>query len=258
MIVFNNVTKYYKSNVGLEKVSVKINKGDFVFLVGPSGAGKSTFIKLILKEIDADSGSIKVRGNEITTLSKRQIPKLRRNIGIVFQDFRLLPKKTVYENVAFAMEIIHQPKKLIDKHVPQVLSMVGISEKADKYPDELSAGEQQRVAIARAIVNKPRILIADEPTGNLDPDTAWEIMQLLDQINMRGTTIVMVTHAKDIVDKMGKRVIAIEKGRIVRDEFGAYGFEEMIAEAAETADGDGTLVSNRRTFRSRFKRGGRA
>ena len=258
MIVFNNVTKYYKSNVGLEKVSVKINKGDFVFLVGPSGAGKSTFIKLILKEIDADSGSIKVRGNEITTLSKRQIPKLRRNIGIVFQDFRLLPKKTVYENVAFAMEIIHQPKKLIDKHVPQVLSMVGISEKADKYPDELSAGEQQRVAIARAIVNKPRILIADEPTGNLDPDTAWEIMQLLDQINMRGTTIVMVTHAKDIVDKMGKRVIAIEKGRIVRDEFGAYGFEEMIAEAVEAADGDGTLVSNRRTFRSRFKRGGRA
>ncbi|MBR2620190.1 MAG: ATP-binding cassette domain-containing protein, partial [Firmicutes bacterium] len=180
MIVFNNVTKYYKSNVGLEKVSVKINKGDFVFLVGPSGAGKSTFIKLILKEIDADSGSIKVRGNEITTLSKRQIPKLRRNIGIVFQDFRLLPKKTVYENVAFTMEIIHQPKKLIEKHVPQVLSMVGISEKADKYPDELSAGEQQRVAIARAIVNKPRILIADEPTGNLDPDTAWEIMQLLD------------------------------------------------------------------------------
>ena len=258
MIVFNNVTKYYKSNVGLEKVSVKINKGDFVFLVGPSGAGKSTFIKLILKEIDADSGSIKVRGNEITTLSKRQIPKLRRNIGIVFQDFRLLPKKTVYENVAFAMEIIHQPKKLIDKHVPQVLSMVGISEKADKYPDELSAGEQQRVAIARAIVNKPRILIADEPTGNLDPDTAWEIMQLLDQINMRGTTIVMVTHAKDIVDKMGKRVIAIEKGRIVRDEFGAYGFEEMIAEAATDADGDGTLVSSRRTFRSRFKRGGRA
>ncbi len=258
MIVFNNVTKYYKSNVGLEKVSVKINKGDFVFLVGPSGAGKSTFIKLILKEIDADSGSIKVRGNEITTLSKRQIPKLRRNIGIVFQDFRLLPKKTVYENVAFAMEIIHQPKKMIKKYVPQVLSMVGIAEKADKYPDELSAGEQQRVAIARAIVNKPRILIADEPTGNLDPDTAWEIMQLLDQINMRGTTIVMVTHAKDIVDKMGKRVIAIEKGRIVRDEFGAYGFEEIIAEAAESMDGNGTLVSSRRTFRSRFKRGGRA
>ena len=218
MIVFNNVTKYYKSNVGLEKVSVKINKGDFVFLVGPSGAGKSTFIKLILKEIDADSGSIKVRGNEITTLSKRQIPKLRRNIGIVFQDFRLLPKKTVYENVAFAMEIIHQPKKLIDKHVPQVLSMVGISEKADKYPDELSAGEQQRVAIARAIVNNPVVLIADEPTGNLDPDTAHEIMDILEDINRRGTTVIMATHAENIVNKMQKRVIVVEKGLITRDE----------------------------------------
>ena len=144
MIVFDNVTKYYKSNVGLEKVSVRINKGDFVFLVGPSGAGKSTFIKLILKEIDATSGSIKVRGREVTTMSNRQVPILRRNIGIVFQDFRLLPKKTVYENVALAMEIIHQPKKLIKKYVPQVLSMVGIASKANKYPDELSAGEQQR------------------------------------------------------------------------------------------------------------------
>lgn len=251
MIVFNNVSKFYKSNVGLEKVSVKINKGDFVFLVGPSGAGKSTFIKLILKEINADSGSIKVRGEEVTALSNRQIPKHRRNIGIVFQEFRLLPKKTVYENVAFAMEIIHQPKKLIKKYVPQVLSMVGIAEKANKYPDELSAGEQQRVAIARAIVNKPRILIADEPTGNLDPDTAWEIMQLLDEINKRGTTILMVTHAKDIVDKMGKRVIAIEKGRIVRDEFGAYGFEEALAEMDMTSD----TIQSERTFRSKFKRG---
>ena len=254
MIVFNNVSKYYKSNVGLENVSVRIKKGDFVFLVGPSGAGKSTFIKLILKEINADSGSIKVRGTEVTTLSNRQIPKLRRNIGIVFQDFRLLPKKTVYENVAFAMEIIHQPKKLIKKYVPQVLSMVGIAEKANKYPDELSAGEQQRVAIARAIVNKPRILIADEPTGNLDPDTAWEIMQLLEQINMRGTTILMVTHAKDIVDKMGKRVIAIEHGRIVRDEFGAYGYEEALADLDLTSD----TIQSKRTFRSKFRRGGRA
>ena len=259
MIVFDNVTKYYKSNVGLEKVSVKINKGDFVFLVGPSGAGKSTFVKLILKEIDADSGSITVKGNDVTKMSKRQVPKLRRNIGIVFQDFRLLPKKTVYENVAFAMEIVHQPRKLIKKYVPQVLSVVGISDKSDKYPDELSAGEQQRVAIARAIVNKPRILIADEPTGNLDPDTAWEIMLLLDQINKRGTTIVMVTHAKDIVDRMGKRVIAIENGRIVRDEFGAYGFEEMLEEAsAEGAFGvlgQDTLQAHR-SLRSRFRRGG--
>lgn len=253
MIEFKNVSKYYKSNVGLENVSVKINKGDFVFLVGPSGAGKSTFIKLILKEINADSGSIKVRDSEVTKLSNRQVPKLRRNIGIVFQDFRLLPKKTVYENVAFAMEIIHQPKKLIKKYVPQVLSMVGIAEKAGKYPDELSAGEQQRVAIARAIVNKPRILIADEPTGNLDPDTAWEIMQLLDQINMRGTTILMVTHAKDIVDKMGKRVIAIEHGRIVRDEFGAYGYEEALADIEMTSD----TIQSERTFRSRFRRGGK-
>jgi len=254
MIEFKNVTKYYKSNVGIENVSIKINKGEFVFLVGPSGAGKSTFIKLILREIEADSGSIKVRGNEITTLSNRGIPKLRRTIGIVFQDFRLLPKKTVYENVAFAMEIIHQPKKLIKKYVPQVLSMVGIGSKADKYPDELSAGEQQRVAIARAIVNKPRILIADEPTGNLDPETAWEIMQILDEINKRGTTILMVTHAKDIVDKMGKRVIAIEKGRIVRDEFGMYGYEEALEEMALTDDS----VQSKRTFRSRFKRGGKS
>lgn len=255
MIVFDNVTKYYKSNVGLEKVSVHINKGDFVFLVGPSGAGKSTFIKLILKEIDATSGSIKVRGREVTTMSNRQVPILRRNIGIVFQDFRLLPKKTVYENVAFAMEIIHQPKSLIKKYVPQVLSMVGIASKANKYPDELSAGEQQRVAIARAIVNRPRILIADEPTGNLDPDTAWEIMQLLDQINKRGTTILMVTHAKDIVDKMGKRVIAIEKGRIVRDEFGFYGYAEALEGVESTFD----TIQSARTFRSksRFRRGGK-
>lgn len=222
MIVFENVTKTYKSNVGLDNVSVKINKSDFVFLVGPSGAGKSTFIKLILKEIDADSGSIKVNGNEITTLSNRKIPKLRRSTGIVFQDFRLLPKMTVYENVAFAMEIIHMSSRSIRRQVPQVLSLVGISNKANKYPDELSAGEQQRVAIARAIVNNPTVLIADEPTGNLDPDTAWEIMRLLEQINLRGTTIVMVTHAKDIVDKMGKRVIVIEKGKIVRDDVGSY------------------------------------
>ena len=222
MIVFENVTKTYKSNVGLDNVSVKINKGDFVFLVGPSGAGKSTFIKLILKEIDADSGSIKVNGTEITTLSNRMIPKLRRSTGMVFQDFRLLPKMTVYENVAFAMQIIHQSPRAIRRQVPQVLSLVGISNKANKYPDELSAGEQQRVAIARAIVNNPTVLIADEPTGNLDPNTAWEIMRLLEQINLRGTTIVMVTHAKDIVDKMGKRVITIEKGNIVRDDVGAY------------------------------------
>lgn len=226
MIRFENVTKTYKSNVGLDNVSVHIKKGDFVFLVGPSGAGKSTFIKLILKEIDADEGSIMVAGHEVTELSNRKIPQYRRRLGTVFQDFRLLPKKTVFENVAFAMEVIHKTPRQIRKQVPQILSLVGISDKAHKYPDELSAGEQQRVAIARAIINNPTLLIADEPTGNLDPDTATEIMDLLNQINITGTTIVMVTHAKDIVDRMKKRVIAIENGHIVRDEFGQYGFEE--------------------------------
>ena len=252
MIEFKHVTKKFKSNVALENVSVKINKGYFVFLVGPSGAGKSTFIKLILKEIDATTGTIIVRDRDVTKMSARQVPKHRRGIGMVFQDFRLLPRKTVYENVAFAMEVVHQPRRIINKNVPQVLSMMGIADKAKKYPDELSAGEQQRVAIARAVVNRPRLLIADEPTGNLDPDTAWEIMQLLDEINQRGTTILMVTHAKDIVDKMGKRVIAIEKGRIVRDEFGMYGFEEALNEIDMTVD----TIQHKKTFRSRFKRGG--
>lgn len=228
MIKFEHVTKTYRTNIGLDDVSVDINKGDFVFLVGPSGAGKSTFIKLILKEIDSDKGSILVDGKDVTQLSNREIPELRRKIGTVFQDFRLLPKKTVFENVAFAMEVLHKSKKQIRKQVPQILSLVGITDKADKYPEELSAGEQQRVAIARAIINNPMVLIADEPTGNLDPDTAAEIMDLLDQINMRGTTIVMVTHAKDIVDRMKKRVIAIEKGKIVRDSEGIYHFSEEV------------------------------
>ena len=222
MINFDHVTKTYRTNVGLDDVSVHINKGDFVFLVGPSGAGKSTFIKLILKEINTDSGSIIVDGKEITTLSNREVPELRRKVGTVFQDFRLLPKKTVFENVAFAMEVLHKSKRQIRKQVPQILSLVGIADKAHKYPEELSAGEQQRVAIARAIVNNPTVLIADEPTGNLDPVTAAEIMDLLEQINLRGTTIVMVTHAKDIVDRMKKRVIAIEKGKIIRDREGIY------------------------------------
>lgn len=228
MITFSHVTKTYRTNIGLDDVSVDIAKGDFVFLVGPSGAGKSTFIKLILKEIDADEGSIIVDDKEVTTLSNREVPELRRKIGTVFQDFRLLPKKTVFENVAFAMEVLHKSKRQIRKQVPQVLSLVGITDKAHKYPDELSAGEQQRVAIARAIINNPTVLIADEPTGNLDPITAAEIMDLLEQINMRGTTIVMVTHAKNIVDRMKKRVIAIEKGKIIRDEEGVYGFKEGV------------------------------
>ena len=226
MITFTNVTKMYGENVGLENASVNIENGDFVFLVGPSGAGKSTFIKLILKELDADAGKIQVGVYDVTNLSNRQIPQLRRKIGIVFQDFRLLPKKTVFENVAFAMEIMHKSRRQIRKRVPQVLTRVGIGDKAKRYPQELSAGEQQRVAIARAIINNPKVLIADEPTGNLDPDTATGIMQLLDEINETGTTIVIVTHAKDIVDRMNKRVIAIESGHIVRDDYGQYGYDE--------------------------------
>ena len=236
MIVFDHVTKHYKSNIGLDDVSVKISEGEFVFLVGPSGAGKSTFIKLLLREIDASEGSIFVKGEDITKYSNSLIPQLRRNIGIVFQDFRLLPKKTVYENVAFAMETVHKKSKVIKEQVPQLLSLVGIADKAKKYPDELSAGEQQRVAIARALANNPTILIADEPTGNLDPETAWEIMMLMEQINRRGTTIVMVTHAKDIVDRMNKRVIAIEKGKIVRDDVGSYGLEQLYAGIEMTTD----------------------
>lgn len=218
MIQLKNVTKRYGDNFGLSDINIKIRDGEFVFLVGPSGAGKSTFIKLILKEIEPDMGSIYFDDMEVTSMSNRLVPMYRRNIGIVFQDFRLLQKKTVYENVAFAMEAVHQKRKLIKKQVPHILKLVGISEKADRYPHELSGGEQQRVAIARAIVNNPKLLIADEPTGNLDPEKSWEIMNLLNQINLRGTTIVMVTHEKDIVDRMGKRVIQIEGGKIVRDD----------------------------------------
>ena len=218
MIQLKKVTKQYGDNFGLSDVNIKINDGEFVFLVGPSGAGKSTFIKLILKEIEPDEGSIYFDDMEVTSMSNRLVPMYRRNIGIVFQDFRLLQKKTVYENVAFAMEAVHQKRKLIKKQVPHILKLVGISEKADRYPHELSGGEQQRVAIARAIVNNPKVLIADEPTGNLDPEKSWEIMNLLNQINMRGTTVVMVTHEKDIVDRMGKRVIQREAGKVVRDD----------------------------------------
>lgn len=233
MIHFENVTKKYSANTGIDNVSLDIDRGEFVFLVGPSGAGKSTFIKLVMKEIEADVGSIRVMGNEIVELPARSLPKHRRNIGMIFQDFRLLPNKTVYENVAFAMEIVHKSQRKIKRQVPLALKLMGISSKANMFPDELSAGEQQRVAIARAIINKPAMLIADEPTGNLDPATAWEIMNLLDEINKRGTTIVMVTHAKDIVDKMQKRVVTIESGKIVGDCIGKYRIPDSIGIGGE-------------------------
>ncbi|MCX7694353.1 MAG: cell division ATP-binding protein FtsE [Caloramator sp.] len=213
--------------MALSNVSFKVQKGEFVFLVGPSGAGKSTILKLLMKEIEPTSGDIVVNNINITQLKRKEIPHYRRSIGVVFQDFRLLPDKTVYENVEFAMQIVEASHKDIKKRVPQVLDMVGLYSKQKNYPHQLSGGEQQRVAIARAIVNNPKLLICDEPTGNLDPDTAQEIMALINDINKSGTTVLMVTHAKDLVDKMKKRVIAIEKGVIVRDQQrGVYGYED--------------------------------
>lgn len=227
MIEFKDVSKSYKNGkLALFNINLKIDKGEFVFLVGSSGAGKSTFIKALLKEEDVTSGIIKVHGKDIGNIPKRKIPKYRRSIGIVFQDFRLLPNKTVYENVSFAMEIIGQSSKNIRRRVPFVLGMVGLSEKAKSYPSELSGGEQQRVSIARAIVNNPSIIIADEPTGNLDPQTSNEIMNIITDINRRGTTIIMATHASDLVDRMKKRVIALKKGIVIKDEErGSYDYE---------------------------------
>lgn len=219
-----NVNKVYENGaVGLKDMSLHINKGEFVFVVGSSGSGKSTFIRLLLKEIEPTSGNIIINNTDITKVKRRQIPYIRRKIGVVFQDFRLLPSKTVYENVAFAMQVVETNPKIIRRNVPQVLAMVGLGKKAKAYPNQLSGGEQQRVSLARAIINRPPILLADEPTGNLDPDTAWEIMDLIQEINRNGTTVVISTHAKDIVDKMRKRVITINKGAVMRDiEGGGY------------------------------------
>lgn len=227
MIRFSNVSKVYgNGTAALQNISIQIDKGEFLFLVGASGAGKSTFIKLLSHEESPTSGSVIVDGVEVNGLKKSRIPYLRRKMGIVFQDFRLLANKTVEENVAFALEVIETPPKEIKERVRYVLELVGISHKAKDYPNNLSGGEQQRVAIARAIVNKPLLLIADEPTGNLDPITSKEIMDLFTKINHLGTTIVMVTHDKQMVDMMNKRVIEINGGTIVRDEMkGAYKHE---------------------------------
>ena len=219
MIEFKDVSKIYNNNVkALSNVSIKINSGDFVFLVGASGAVKSTFIKMLLKEVDPTTGEIIVAGKELSKITRRQTPYYRRKIGMVFQDFRLIPTLNVYENVAFAMRVVEASPREIRKRVPEVLAKVGLDRKYKMFPNELSGGEQQRVSLARAIVNKPSLLIADEPTGNLDPETANGIMELLDEINKSGTTILMATHAKDIVDNMKKRVIAIDKGTVVRDD----------------------------------------
>lgn len=228
LIELKGVTKKYKrGSTALRDLSVSINQGEFVYLVGPSGAGKSSFIKLLYREETATKGTIKVGEFELTKLKARQVPILRRNIGVVFQDYKLLQRKTVYENVAFAMEVIGSKRKDIKKRVPEVLNLVGLKHKARSFPEELSGGEQQRVAIARAIVNNPKLLIADEPTGNLDPEIALEIMQLLERINLQGTTVIMATHNSVIVNTMKHRVLAVEEGRLVRDqEEGDYGYDD--------------------------------
>lgn len=228
MIEFRDVTKVYANGaIGLKNVSLKIDTGEFAFIVGASGSGKSTLVKMLLKEIEPSSGRILIDGNDTTNVKRKNIPYLRRNMGVVFQDFRLLPNKTVYDNVAFALQVVEASHKEIRRNVPMVLSMVGLQKKAKAYPHQLSGGEQQRTALARAIVNTPPILLADEPTGNLDPETAWEIAKLLSDINMRGATVVVVTHAKEIVDQMKKRVIYLSNGELVSDlEKGRYGYED--------------------------------
>jgi cell division transport system ATP-binding protein len=227
MIRFSNVTKVYgKDTVALERVNVEIDTGEFVFLVGASGSGKSTMVRLILKEMEPSAGAIYVRGTKLSSVPRRSIPRHRRDIGCVFQDFKLLPNKTVVENVAYAMEVTGQKRRTIRTKVPQILDLVGLLGKMNKFPDMLSGGEQQRVSIARAFVSQPPILVADEPTGNLDPDTSVGIMQLLHRINRIGTTVVVATHDREMVDVMRKRVVALEEGRIVRDKVrGAYADE---------------------------------
>ena len=219
MVIFEGVTKRYDPNViGLDDVSLSIESGEFVFLVGPSGSGKSTFIRLLIKEFDPTEGAITVGGRNLNRLRRSKVPYLRRAIGCVFQDFKLLAGRTVYDNVAYALQVIGENPRNTRRKVPEILALVGLADKGDRYPNELSGGEQQRVSIARAFVNHPRLLIADEPTGNLDPETSIGIMQLLYRINRTGTTVIMATHDREMVDKMQMRVVALENGKVVRDQ----------------------------------------
>lgn len=218
--------KYDNGVIALNSININIDHGEFVYIVGPSGAGKSTFVKLIYREEKPTKGTIIIDDTDLSKLKEREVPYLRRKVGVIHQDFKLLPKLTVYENVAYALEVIGENPKNIRNLVMEVLELVGLKNKARQIPDELSGGEQQRVSIARAIVNRPKIVIADEPTGNLDPDTSWGIMRIFEEINSRGTTIIMATHSKEIVNTIKRRVVAIEGGRIVRDEDrGEYGYE---------------------------------
>ena len=227
MLEMIDVNKIYPGgSVALQDINVRIEQGEFVFIVGPSGAGKSTFFKMLFREVLPSSGKVIVNGHDLVKMTDKEIPYFRRQLGIVFQDYRLLPDRTVYDNVAFAMQVIETPYRKIKRRVNDVLDLVGLRKRAHAYPTELSGGEQQRIAIARAIVNDPILLIADEPTGNLDPETSWEIMDIFREVNKSGTTIVMATHDREIVDEMEKRVIAIEHGHIVRDDAkGVYGYE---------------------------------
>ena len=227
MISLEHVSKSYAAGIpALNDVNIEIDSGEFVFIVGDSGSGKSTLIKLLLKELNPTEGTISVNGTRLNKIKRRQIPKFRRNIGVVFQDFRLLKDRNVYENIAFAQRVIGESTRSIKKNVPSMLSMVGLAAKYKSYPSQLSGGEQQRVAIARALINQPKILLADEPTGNLDNNNAWEIMKLLEEINSKGTTVLVVTHNMDIVRQMNKRVITMQKGVVVSDTTGGESDED--------------------------------
>ncbi len=228
MIHMDNVSKAYSTgNPAVNDINLHIEKGEFVFIIGPSGAGKTTLFKLLLKELEPTSGTITVAGQELNSMKRRQIPKFRRNIGVVFQDFRLLKDRNLYENIAFAQRVVETSSRKIRRDVPQALSSVGLAERYKALPNELSGGEQQRIAIARALVNDPQLIMADEPTGNLDAQNAWEIMKLLEEINEKGTTVLVVTHNREIVDAMKKRVITLEDGKIISDEKeGGYSHED--------------------------------
>jgi cell division transport system ATP-binding protein len=233
-VEFRDVTKLYEGGaVGVDKVSMRVGRGEFVFLVGPTGCGKSTCIRLLMKELEANEGEILISGHELRSMPRKKVPQLRRNIGVVFQDFKLLPNRTVYDNVAYSLQVIGESRANIRRKVPDILRLVGLSTKLHNYPDQLSGGEQQRVSIARAFVNHPPLLLADEPTGNLDPDTSIGIMQLIYRINRTGTTVVVATHDREMVDKMRRRVIELRDGRVIRDEVsGMYAMEESTVEFA--------------------------
>ena len=258
VVEFRGVSKVYDGgSVGLERVSMKVGSGEFVFLVGPTGCGKSTCVRLLMKEIEADAGEILISGHDLATMPRKKVPKLRRNIGVVFQDFKLLPNRTVYDNVAYSLQVIGESRESIRRKVPDILRLVGLSTKLHNYPDQLSGGEQQRVSIARAFVNHPPLLICDEPTGNLDPDTSIGIMQLIYRINRTGTTVIVATHDREMVDKMRRRVIELRDGRVIRDQAdGMYSEDESTVEfAARLRDELGIGTDTHADERRRRRRG---